>query len=366
MVKLRGMFRQVCLVLLFCYSIKTDTFSQKFVNEFLNIGVSARAHGMSGSVVASTHDGTSGYWNPAGLTNVENPLSLNAMHAKWFGGIANYDYISITRKLGTRSPSAASFSLIRLGVDNIPNTLNLIGPDGTIDYTRVTNFSASDYAGIFSYAKTVDRDEKLSIGGNIKVIHRSIGSFGKAWGFGADLGAIWKTDIFSFGVMAKDITTTFNAWSFNLTEDEKGVFQATGNDIPVSSTELTLPRLILGGAYKNEENDLGYIIETNINISSNGTKAGVLSGKNLSIDPSIGIELFYLKKVYLRFGVGNIQSVINPINTNDRNLEFQPNAGLGLKLGKLKVDYALANIGNVSGILASHIFSLGLDFAPIR
>jgi hypothetical protein len=79
------------------------------------------------------------------------------MHAKWFGGIANYDYFAITKKLGTRSPSVAGFSFIRMGVDNIPNTLNLIGPDGTVDYDRVTEFSASDFAGIFSYARTMTR-----------------------------------------------------------------------------------------------------------------------------------------------------------------------------------------------------------------
>jgi hypothetical protein len=328
--------------------------------------VSARAHGMSGAVVASSGDGTSAYWNTAGLTGVEAPLSLNVMHAKWFGGIANYDYFSIARKLGTRSPSVVSFSFIRLGVDNIPNTLNLIGPDGTVDYNRVTNFSASDYAGIFSYARTLDRDDRLSLGGNIKVIHRSIGSFGKAWGFGADLGIKWKGDNISFGAMARDITTTFNAWSFNLTEDEKKVFRSTNNDIPVSSTELTLPRLVLGVATHGESGEFSYLAEIDFNISTNGAKSGILSGKNISFDPSLGLEGGFMQKVFIRAGLGNIQSVINPVNTSVRSLEFQPNVGLGLKLGRLKIDYALANIGNVSGILASHIFSLGLDFAPRR
>jgi hypothetical protein len=59
-----------------------------------------------------------------------------------------------------------------------------------------------------------------------------------------------------------------------------------------------------------------------------------------------------------------MQSVINPSNTSLRTLEIQPNVGLGLRLGRLKVDYALANIGSVSGVLVSHIFSLGLDFIP--
>lgn len=337
---------------------------QKFVNEFLNIGVGARAHGMFGSVVASVNDGTAAYWNTAGLTDIENPLQINVMHAKWFGGIANYDYVSVAKKLNSANKSVAAFSFIRLGVDNIPNTLNLIGPDGTVDYNRVTNFSASDYAGIFSYARTTGSSEKLSFGGNIKVIHRSIGSFGKAWGFGADFGVRYKGENFRLGLSARDITTTFNAWSFNLTEDEKRVFQSTGNDIPVSSTEITLPRLIFGGSYFLSKGNISYLTELNLNISTNGTKSGILSGNNFNIDPSIGFEAGYMQKVFLRAGLGNMQTVINQTNTAERDFEIQPNVGLGLKLGRLKVDYALANIGSVSGVLVSHIFSLGLDFVP--
>ena len=36
-----------------------------------------------------------------------------------------------------------------------------------------------------------------------------------------------------FGVSARDITTTFNAWSFSFTEREKEVLYLTKNDIPV-------------------------------------------------------------------------------------------------------------------------------------
>ncbi|MBK8671065.1 MAG: PorV/PorQ family protein [Saprospiraceae bacterium] len=352
------------LIIVFVQVFSFSTQAQKFVNEFLNIGVGARAHGMFGSVVASANDGTAAYWNTAGLTDITSPLQINAMHAKWFGGIANYDYVSIAKKLNSDYKSVASFSFIRLGVDNIPNTLNLIGPDGTVDINKVTNFSASDYAGLFSYARTIGNDERLSVGGNIKVIHRSIGSFGKAWGFGADLGVKYKGDNFSLGATARDITTTFNAWSFNLTDEEKRVFQSTGNDIPVSSSEITLPRLILGGAYFGNRGNFSYLAEVDFNLSTNGTQSGILSGNNLNLDPSLGVELGYMQKVYLRMGLGNMQTVINQTNTSQRDFEIQPNVGLGLKLGRLKVDYALANIGSVSGVLVSHIFSLGLDFVP--
>lgn len=336
----------------------------KFVNEFLNIGVGAEAHGKFGSVVATVDDVSSGYWNPAGLTQLESPLQVSAMHANWFGGVANYDYVSIAKKFSGDKSAVGGLTVIRMGVDNIPNTLNLIGPDGTVDYDRIVTFSASDYAVLLSYARNMNAKGNFSLGGNVKIINRSIGSFATAWGFGADVGAQWRGETFSFGLSARDITTTFNAWSFNLSEEDKQVFQQTGNDIPVSSTEIALPRLVLGAAMHKKYKSISYLVEANLNISSNGTKAGVFSGKSFAVDPTFGFEVGYVDRVFIRGGIGNIQSVINPsvADAVERQLEFQPNIGMGLKLGRLKVDYALTNIGSVSGVLVSHIFSLTLNF----
>lgn len=337
----------------------------KFVNEFLNVGVGARAHGMFGSVVASTHDATAAYWNTASLTQLNAPLSISAMHANWFGGIANYDYFTIAKRLDKDQSSYGAISFIRMGVDNIPNTLNIVNPDGSIDFDKVTEFSAADYAFLLSYARAMGADRKFSIGGNLKVIRRVIGTFGGAWGFGADLSMHYKAgEHLQVGGTIRDITTTFNTWSFNLTNEEKEVFQKTGNDIPVSSSETTLPRLIAGVSYDGAMGkNFTYLVELDANISSYGTKAGVLSGKNFSLDPSMGAEIGYSKTVFLRLGIGNLQRVLNEVNANKRDFDFQPNVGLGLLLGRLKLDYALANVGNVSGAQASHIFSVSLDLA---
>ena len=356
--------KNLLLVILVSISYIQETNAQKFVNEFLNIGVGARAHGMFGSVVAHVDDATSGYWNPAGLTQLNAPLQISAMHTNWFGGIANYDYLSIAKKFTGERNAAGGFTIIRMGVDNIPNTLNLIGADGTVNYDRITTFSTSDYAAILSYARDINAKGNFSLGGNIKIINRSIGSFGTAWGFGADIGAQLRGDKFSFGASVRDITTTFNAWSFNLTEEEKLTFQKTNNEIPVSSTEITLPRLIVGAAFHTKKGKMSYLAEADLNISTDGTKAGVLSGNKFALDPTIGVEVGFADRVFVRVGLGNIQSVINPsvLDQIDRSLEFQPNIGMGLNLGRLNVDYALTNIGSVSGILVSHVFSLTLDF----
>ena len=353
--------KYTALALVMC--ITTLASAQKFVNEFLNIGVGARAHGMFGSVVANGEDLTSAYWNPAGLIGLENSLEINAMHANWFGGIAGYDYISIGKKFKEKN-AAAAVTLIRMGIDNIPNTLNLIGPDGNVDYNRIETFSTADYAFMISYAKAMDEEGKLSLGGNLKVIHRSIGSFGSACGFGADIGAKYKVlKNITLGLTAKDITTTFNAWSFNLSEDEKSTFNDTGNEIPVSSNEVTLPRLVLGFAYQtNIGANFSLLAETDLTFSTYGREAALVSKNRLEIDPTLGIEIGYMNKAFLRFGMGNIQRRVNIENFDESTIEIQPNVGLGLKLGRLTVDYALTNLGDRTDILVSHIFSVGIAF----
>jgi hypothetical protein len=68
---------------------------RKYSNEFLNIGAGARGLSMGSAQVASVSDGTSGYWNPAGLIGVKNNPQINLMHAEYFAGIGKYDYASI-------------------------------------------------------------------------------------------------------------------------------------------------------------------------------------------------------------------------------------------------------------------------------
>lgn len=122
--------------------------------------------------------------------------------------------------------------------------------------------------------------------------------------------------------------------------------------------------MVLGGAYKIEKGDFKIISELDLNISTDGTEAAIISGNNFNLDPSFGTEVGYADKVFVRFGLGNIQSVINPANTAENKFEIQPNIGLGLNLGRVKIDYALANVGSVSGVQLSHIFSASLDFVP--
>ncbi len=93
----------------------------------MNIGVDAAAFGMANAVTASTANVNSGYWNPAGLVQLEdNQLAL--MHASYFANIANYDYAGFAMPLDKQS--AVALSVIRFGVDDILNTTQLIDEQG--------------------------------------------------------------------------------------------------------------------------------------------------------------------------------------------------------------------------------------------
>ena len=355
------MYTRLPIFLLFFLSSNLIFAQAKYSNEFLTIGVGARAQAMGNSVIANVNDVTAGYWNPAGLVEIEAPFQVSAMHSELFAGIAKYDYIGIAKPLNRDKKSTIGVSLIRLGIDNIPNTLNLVGPDGSINYDNITEFSAADYGFFLSYGRELK--EGLNLGGSVKVIRRVIGTFGNAWGFGIDLGLKYKVKNFKFALVGRDITSTFNAWSFNSTEQQRAVFIQTDNDILESSVEITRPRFILGAAWdKPIGSKFNLVIEGNFDFTTDGQRNVLVSSESLNIDPHAGFELGFKNFIFLRGGVINFQQVKFNAGDDQTYLSVQPNFGLGLKLGSLTIDYAYTNIGSVSEVLFSNVFSLKLDF----
>jgi len=355
----RGRIRLFCCFLFVGGLPTANSFAQtpKYSNEFLAIGVGGRSLGMSNSCVASIDDVTAGYWNPAGLLGMKNDLQIGLMHSEYFAGIAKYDYGSVARKIDSASAFAVSF--VRFGVDNIPNTTELIDAAGNVDYDKITQFSAADYAFIISYART-PKIKGLKLGGSAKIIRRVVGDFAGAWGFGLDAGVQYENKEWKFGAMARDITTTFNAWSYSLTQEMKDVFAATGNEIPTNSFEITLPRLILGSARKFDlMKDLTLLAEVNMDMTFDGKRNVLIKSDLMSFDPHFGLEFGYKGIVFLRGGIINIQReqdiTGNPVTT------MQPNFGIGIKIKRISIDYAKTDIGDYSVAPASHIVSIRLD-----
>lgn len=346
------------------------SFSQfrKYSNEFLNIGAGARGLAMGSAQVASVQDGTAGYWNPAGLVGVKDYTQLNLMHAEYFAGIGKYDFASIAFP-SVNNKRTFAITGLRFAVDDIMNTLFLVEPDGTINYNNIQAFSSADYAFMLSFAQRLKDTEKKKVqfGVNAKVIHRNVGKFAKAWGFGIDAGLQIHQGKWRFGITGRDITTTFNSWSFSFTEREKEALYLTNNEIPVKSTEMTAPRLVLGIAREFRlSKKTSLLAETNVDLTFDGRRNTVISADPVSADPKLGLELNVNNVFFLRGGINNFQRALADGDTlNQKKVWiYQPSAGAGFKIQNVTVDYAFTNLANQSNPLFTHVFSLRLNLVP--
>ncbi|MEC5166104.1 hypothetical protein RCH18_001839 [Flavobacterium sp. PL11] len=334
---------------------------RKYSNEFMNIGVDAAALGMANAVVAVTNDVNAGYWNPAGLMQLEDQ-QISLMHASYFANIAQYDYLAYASTIDDRS--AWGISIIRFGVDDILNTTELIDSQGNIDYNRISLFSAADYGFTFSYARKLPVPG-FQYGVNTKIIRRIIGKFANSWGFGFDAGIQFEKNNWQFGLMLRDITTTYNIWNIDEKEYQKiaNAIPGENQELP-ESTEITLPKAQLGIAKKFIiRYDYSILAAANINMRFAKTN-DIISTDIVSVDPALGLEFGYTNLVFIRAGAGNFQKMQQLDSTE--KIGFQPNIGVGFKYKGIQIDYALTDLGNQSAALYSNIFSVKVDIGLFR
>ncbi|MDW8235629.1 MAG: PorV/PorQ family protein [Bacteroidia bacterium] len=330
----------------------------KYSNEFLKIGVGARAAGLGNAQSASVADASASYWNPAALVSIPSYPQLFFMHSEYFAGVVKYDYGAIAFPIATERRLGIGF--LRMGIDDIPNTLRFY--DGaSYDFARITRFSIADMALWLSYAQPL-RDTTLSIGGSIKVIHRVLGPFATAWGFGVDAGVLYRRGPWRLALAVYDASSTFNAWSFN-TETFEEAFILTGNAIPQNSIEWTRPSLRMGLAfYAWRDKRFSLMPTLDLVTFTDGQRNTLLSGKPFSADLATGMELRYKHWAALRIGATTFQ---RQRRWDGRSyLTFYPTAGIGIKVWHFRVDYALANFTGFSQNMYAHLVSVALDLPP--
>jgi len=303
----------------------------KYAGEFISLGVGGRALGMGGAFVALANDVTAGYWNPAGLSQINYP-QFALMHDEQFGSLVNYDYGAVAIPFG--SNTSLGFSVIRLGVDDIPDTRNA-GVDinnnptfdpqqfSRIDPDRVTYFNAADWAFYFTYSKKQSDD--FSYGANVKIIRRELGD-AAATGIGIDLG-VWYTPFenVQLGANFQDVTTTFLAWS-------------TGRN------ELISPTMKVGSAYFIEAFGGRFAPAVDFDIRFENRKyASTAHIGPVSLDLHTGLEYQFKDLVALRLGYSDVK---------------QLTMGAGVRLPKLNIDYSFAKFDATNQLGNTHRISL--------
>lgn len=327
--------RSVALVLMLVAvplcGVMAETGVAKYAGEFLSLGVGGRALGMGGASAALANDVTAGYWNPAGLARLDYP-QIVLMHDEQFGSLVNHDYGAVAIPVGPRT--SLGLSIIRVGVDDIPDTRNA-GVDingnvtfdpaqfSRIDPDRVTYFSAADWALYLTYARR--QTDQFAYGANVKIIRRELGS-NSATGLGFDLGA-WYTPMENLllGLNLQDVTTTFLAWN-------------TGRN------ELISPTVKLGSAYLIDALGGRFAPAVDVDVRfENRRSASMAHLGPVSFDFHTGLEYQFKNLIAVRIGYSDVK---------------QLTVGAGLHFPKLNIDYSFAKFDAIDQLGSTHRISM--------
>ncbi|MBW7888459.1 MAG: PorV/PorQ family protein [Bacteroidetes bacterium] len=145
---------------------------------FLKISVGARSIGMGGAFAAEANDISSIYWNPAGLTYLQqNAAAFD--HVNWIADI-QYDVASAAVIIPDLGTLAASFATLTIGEMEVTTTNY---PEGTGE-----KFTAGATMLNLSYARALT--DQFSIGFNVKYIREFIWNE-VAQGFALDIGTLY-------------------------------------------------------------------------------------------------------------------------------------------------------------------------------
>jgi hypothetical protein len=148
--------------------------------QFLKIGVGARAMGLGGSFTALANDVTSLYWNPAGITNINN-FSLAVSHSEWFAEIS-HDFAGIVLPLSTSDIIALNVIALNTGEQEVTT---VIQPEGTGVF-----YDVSDLTIGLSYARALT--DRFSVGLTVKYIQQNLYNE-SASTFAVDIGTNLRT-----------------------------------------------------------------------------------------------------------------------------------------------------------------------------
>ncbi len=158
--------------------------------EFLKIGVGARPMAMGGAYVGFAEGAEAGYWNPAGLTQIEH-IELSATHLQWSTDVM-YEFLTYGQKLpGIGSVGA---SLFYLDVGEI---------DARDDFGQVLPvITAYDACGMVSFARAIN--PMLSAGLSVKGFQEKIGDDATS-GFAVDVGGLVRLAKVSVGFNVQNL-----------------------------------------------------------------------------------------------------------------------------------------------------------------
>jgi len=303
------------LLLIVIFGSNAHAQFRAYAGEFLQLGTGARSLAMGNAAIAIATDATAGYWNPAGLSELQYP-AITGMHEARFDNTVQHDFAAIAFPLG--KDGGAAISVLHIGISDIKDTRSafvdvygdgIFHGDDYIDYSKVTSFGNYDWGVLFSYGQK--KDSLFSYGATAKLIFRKLDEENHATGFGVDLGARYHvTPQLTLAAVGQDITTTLLSYSSG-------------------TKELVSPTLKIGAAYlwdifSNNDHLVLPTIDADIRFENLGSQSEVHVGP-VSSDFHFGLEYQFKKLIALRAGYNDLKMFT---------------LGAGIHLPRLNIDYA--------------------------
>lgn len=303
-------------------------YSGTSVANFLKIGVGARPMAMGDAAIATISSAEALYWNPAGLTRIDEEISFAFSTMDWFIDSRN-SYVAAAYRLGDAGTFGLDIQYLDYGT--IEET-TVYDQDGTGRF-----LSANDMAIGLGYAKKLT--DRFSFGVKLKYINETIADVSGS-AYGIDIGAVFLTSFLNnnlrlaaslsnFGTKlkfsGKDLSVTYNV------PDNPSNKQIAAD---LSTIEWDIPLLLRFGISNYFVNDE--------NLSVLGAY-DVLDSRDYEVRHNVGAEVGLFKTVYLRGGY--------KFNYD----EIKYTAGIGLDFNnildyQLKLDYVFLDYGVFGGL----------------
>lgn len=278
--------------------------------EFLRIGVGARALGMGGAFTAVSDDASALAWNPAGLGGLSSK-ELATMHAE-LAGVSRYDFVGYAHPTGAGTVAAGARRLSQGGLE---------GRDASGGTTGT--FSASDTAVDLAYG--LKAGPRASLGASARYIRGVIAGV-SAQTFALDLGGLYRLAPLGPG-----------------TPQLGAAVQNLGPGLRFLDERAALPLTVAGG--------LGYRLPVGLLLAADVRH----SPEARSTEASVGTEYALHSSFAVRVGYAAAGASGRERAPGLRGMA----GGFGLKGYGYSLDYSAAPFGELG---SGHRFSLGARF----
>lgn len=307
----------------------------------VQVPVGARDLAMGGADIVYTHGVDAIFWNPAGLSSMENSATGTFSTVTIFNDI-KVNYLALGVKMG--SLGHLGFSIKAFDFGDIPVT-TVEDMDGTSGMTFSPTFSTI----AMTYANKLT--STIQVGATAKMIYEEIPR-ASATAFAFDIGIQYRNlaglEGVSFGVVARNIGT-------NMTYSGSGLL--TKVDDPTSSDQEYMSREAANN-HLPASLDLGLSYKYQVMANNDLIVSGVFQNNNVENDAfRFGLEYNYNNFVALRAGYNYVTNT----DSKDQLYDFTVGAGLQYQIGgaTFGLDYAFRNSQYFN---ANNMFSLRVAF----